>query len=121
MSQPDRPPTVLEVCVGKVGMIRGTRVIADLAWWALAMSRAGDDWPQGDDRGVTTARVRLFRDAAIYSEVTAWRRLAAFRECFPNEADPTRLVEALNLHVVDKRAARKLGGGMSLWNLPVPS
>jgi hypothetical protein len=113
---PDRAPTVLEVCVGQVGLIRGTRVISDLAWWALAMSRAGDDWPEG-----VTERVRLFREAGIYSEATGWRRLSAFRECFPNEVDPTRLCRALALSVENSKQAKKLGSGMSLWNLSVPS
>jgi hypothetical protein len=116
----ERQPNLLDVCADKLGVYKGTRVIFDLAIWSLAMHRAGDDWPALDQKGAQWARVRLFAEAGAYSERTAWRHLAEFRKCFPDEADPTRLVQVLEVEVQTRREAKALGNSKALWGLIVP-
>lgn len=115
--QPDRRPTLLEHCVGKLGVIKGARVVVDLGSWSFVMSQA-KDWPEGEDRGVLTARMSLWADTFGYSDRTAWRRLSAFREAFPGEVDPTRIVRAVELRIADQKAATDV---MAIGSLLVPS
>lgn len=112
-----REVTIMDVCVSRLGIIKGSRCISDLGAWAFVMSVAGDDWPEGDARGVLTERVRLFADAFGYSERTAWRRVHAFRECFPGEADPTRMVRELGIQAPTKDDPRAFMG-IGLVRLP---
>lgn len=112
-----REITIMDVCVGTLGIRKGSRCIADLGAWAFVMSLAGDEWPEGDGRGVLTERVRRFADAFGYTERTAWNRLAAFRQCFPSEVDPTRMVRDLGIQAPTKDDPRAFMG-IGLVRLP---
>lgn len=85
-----RQPSILEVAVSNIGIRRGGRAAADLVFWALAMTRA--EWAEAE---TIEDKVEIFSEVAIMSRRAAWRRLQAFREAFPDEADPFRLAGLL--------------------------
>lgn len=111
-----REPSLLEVCISRVGVIRGSNVVVTVGLWALAMAQAGAEWPSGDDRGAATERVRRYQQAAVLRERTAWRHLRAFRECFPGEEDPSRIVQVLGL--VDRIDQAHAADRLSFGSIP---
>lgn len=113
----ETPPTLLEVAVGRLGIIKGPRVIADIVGWSLAMYVAGDDWPMVGEKGWQTRRVRLYRDTLGYSEPTAWRRLSFFREAFPGEVDPTRICDSIGLLATARPTPSEI---LQVGSVPVP-
>ena len=111
-----REPSFLEVCISRVGVIRGSNVVAMVGFWAVAMHMAGANWPSGDSRGDATERLRLYRDAAVLRERTAWRHLRTFRECFPGEEDPSRIVQALG--ILDRIDQVRASDPLALGSIP---
>jgi hypothetical protein len=95
--------TVLEVAVANVGFIRATHVLAEIVMWDVAMRLHPDDWPEGEERGDQSERVRLYAEALLLSESAAWRKLARFRKALPGEVDPTRIVLVARARQIDRK------------------
>lgn len=87
------PETVLDVATANVGFIATAKVLHYIAAWDQARHLAGDQWPADDDRGALSHRVIWFARASAIKERQAWGRLSKFRQAFPLESDPTRLLE----------------------------
>lgn len=78
---PRRAPTLLEVAVGKLGVMRGSRVLSYMVAWQITAEAIG--------HAPTVAEHAEWWHESVR---TTYRDLARFRECFPHEIDPTRLM-----------------------------
>jgi hypothetical protein len=84
--------SVLEYAVRRGGIRRGTQAATLVESWLIASRKLGHELGQGE--GVTAA-VREYASYWKRSERTAWRELDRFREVFPEEATPERIVQLL--------------------------
>lgn len=96
----ERPPTILEVSVQRVGMRRGANVVVFIGQWALTMNKHADLWHVMSD----TQRVEAFAKVASCNRSSAYRKLAVYREVFT--IDPTELVQKAGLEVTTAKQAK---------------
>lgn len=115
---PNRNPSILEVTVARIGLLRATQVMVFIGQWAHAMQRRKDVWPALDSRGAQTERLRLYCDVWLENERTAWRHLKRFRQAWPNESDPTRMVEFLLAHAHAQAADQLDPANIALVEVP---
>lgn len=69
--------TVMELCVARKGVLKGSRVCAFIAQWIIASQALG--------REIT---LEEYAEWWKESERTAYRHQAEFRECFPGLPNP---------------------------------
>lgn len=79
MARPAR--TLLEVAVARVGGLRGGRVIAFMVAWDVSTRDLGHD-----------PTVEEYAEWWKVSRSTAYRELRFFRQAFPHERDPSRIM-----------------------------
>jgi hypothetical protein len=97
-----RRATIAEVATRELGPLRGGAVIAFMVMWQAAMA-AADEWPEG-----LSDQVRAYSGWSLQSERTVWRHLKRFRQAFPGEETPSRLMQHA-AREVDRRRAVDLG------------
>lgn len=91
-------PTLLEVTIGRLGPLKGARVLAFMIAWDTTAQAVG--------------HAPTLAEHAEYwheSERTGYRDLARFRECFPHERDPTRIMAVARAQFDQTRGVRGLG------------
>jgi hypothetical protein len=94
-----RPPrTLLELAVARVGLLKGPRVVTFMVAWSIAERELGHE-----------PTLHEYREWWNESERTAYREQALFRECFPDETTPSRLMAALASAWDERRGVRGLG------------
>lgn len=98
----ERKYSILELAVAELGIRKGATVVEFVGWWALTMHKHGDMWAFMG----TTQRVEAFCDVSLYSLSQAWRYVRRFRQVFPNEVDPTQVVERAHIEASTKKQAR---------------
>lgn len=87
MSQNDTAtsiPTLAQIAVAKKGVIKGSRVLTFIASWAIAEEALGHP-----------PSIEEYAEWWKESRSTVYREQARFRECFPHEATPQRIVDLL--------------------------
>jgi hypothetical protein len=89
----------------QLGMLKGARVLAFMVSWETARSALGDEWPATGVEAQVRAAAAWWREA----ERTTWYQLARFRECFPGEETPSRLMDELAAEWDRSRGVRGLG------------
>src|SRR3954465_969741 len=99
MGRAKRPPSLLKVAVSRVGTVKGARVVAFILCWAIA-----------DDALGHPPTLEEYAEWWNESRATAFREQARFRECFPDEATPQRIVDLLT----QQRAEWRQGGVQGL-------
>jgi hypothetical protein len=103
-----RPPrTLVELCVARGGPLKGARVGAFIASWALASHAQGG--PIGLDE---------YADYWAEPMSTAYRHQARFREMFPGQSTPQLLADELIRAYEADLLKRGVGG---LLQRPAPS
>jgi hypothetical protein len=107
----EEQPTLMRVAAERVGQLRAGRVLAFMVSWQLARRSLRDEWP---DR--LSDQVRAHATWWRESERSAWRDLQRFRDCFPEEESPSRLMDAAEAASWDAR-----GGVQGLGALPLPA
>jgi hypothetical protein len=90
------------VAQANAGIRKGARACAVLLSWQIAERALGR--PLGDGQG-TQAAVLEYTEWWSQHERTTWRDLAAFRQAFPSEETPARLVGLLR----ERQAATRRG------------
>lgn len=93
MSQSDTtglPRSLAQIAIGKKGVIKGSRVLAFILCWGIAEEALGHP-----------PTVEEYADWWKESRSTAFREQARFRECFPQETTPQRIVDLLQAQRVD--------------------
>ena len=92
------PKSLIEVAAARAGVRKGTTAAKLTHEWAIAVAARGhslgSQTAQTDSRGVHAA-VQEFCEYWKASERTVWRRLATFREVFPEFETPAELAEAI--------------------------
>jgi hypothetical protein len=78
-----KPPTLLQIAAARVGVIRAYRVVAFMVEWSMARRALGQE----------TLTVEEFAEWWRIHVRTAYREQARFREAFPDETTPDRLVD----------------------------
>lgn len=73
-----RTPSIIEVAVSNLGVVRGANVALDVFLWALTMQR-----PEWADARTIEDKVDLFADVSHRSRRQGHRRLVAARQAFP--------------------------------------
>jgi hypothetical protein len=101
----EKGETLLKFATRNAGLRRGTAAVAFVVAWALAEESLGHEL--GD--GVLTNAMEEYADYWRQPRRTTWSELERFREAFPGEKSPVRLLAL----IVDQRAMRgqKLGVG----------
>jgi hypothetical protein len=89
-------PSLLEVAVGRAGVIAGVRAVEVVTLWAIAERQLGHELGQGEG---LTAAVREYAAYWERSERTGWRHLDRFRAAFPEDESPARLAGWLSSRV----------------------
>jgi hypothetical protein len=79
-----RRPTLQELAAKRVGRTSGARVVAFIVQWAVAAEALGH-----------ALTLEEYADWWHASRSTVFREQARFREAFPGEATPQRLVDVL--------------------------
>ena len=101
----ERRVTLLQLATDRVGTVRGAKVLAFMIVWEMAREAVGSEWPEG-----IGAQVRVYSEWWRQDVRTGWRELARFREAFPGESTPTRLMQAAKRARWDeRRGVRGLG------------
>jgi len=75
-----RQPTVFDYMVRKVGFRKTLKILTFVMAWATVENEFGRE-----------PSIEEYADWWRSSRATAFREQALFRECFPNEATPSRL------------------------------
>jgi hypothetical protein len=99
----EKGQSLLKVATRNAGLRHGTSAVAFAVAWAVAEQSLGHEL--GD--GVLTNAMQEYRDYWRQSDRTTWRELERFREAFPGEKSPVRLLRLIE----DERAmgTQKLG------------
>lgn len=79
-----RRPTLQQLAAKRVGQTSGARVVAFIVQWAVASEALGHE-----------LTLEEYADWWHASRSTVFREQARFREAFPGEANPQRLVDLL--------------------------
>lgn len=98
--------SLLELATRRVGVIRASRVLAFMLAWQVATEAVGHLLGEGE--GIT-ASVMEYASWWRTPRRTAWRELARFRECFPGELTPDRLLALAAATWEARQGARALG------------
>jgi hypothetical protein len=77
-------PTLQQLAAVRVGQIAGARVVAFIVQWAIAVEAVGH-----------SLTLEEYADWWHASRSTVFREQARFREAFPDETTPQRLVDLL--------------------------
>lgn len=80
-----RRPTLQQLAASNVGQVAGARVVAFIVQWAIAQEAVGHPLTLDE-----------YGDWWNASRSTVFREQARFREAFPGEATPQRLVDLLS-------------------------
>jgi hypothetical protein len=88
-------PTLMGVAVANVGAIKAGRVLAYIAQWTIASG--------GGDRSLT---VEQYAEKWLLSPRQAYRQQDLFRQAFPGEATPDRIVQAAGVLVRERATGR---------------
>jgi hypothetical protein len=104
MAKRREPRTLLEAAVMRVGLLKGPRVVAFMVAWSIAERELGHE-----------PTLAEYREWWNESERTAYREQALFRECFPGESTPSRLMAVLAEAWDERRGVRGLG------SVPLPA
>jgi hypothetical protein len=99
-----QPRTLLEVAMAQVGMRRGARVIAFMIAWNVVRRELGHE-----------PTIEEYGDWWKVSRATAFREQQMFREAFPGEENPARLMDAAAGAWDERKGVRGLG------SVPVPA
>ncbi len=95
----EKGETLLKVATRNAGLRHGTSAVAFVVAWALAEQSLGHEL--GD--GVLTNALEEYRNYWRQSYRTSWREIERFREAFPGEKSPVRLLRLIE----DERAMAK--------------
>jgi hypothetical protein len=97
--------SLLQVATRNAGLRHGMSAVAFMVAWSVAEQSLGHEL--GD--GVLTNAMHEYREYWRQSDRTSWRELERFREAFPGEVSPVRLLKL----VQDEHALgrQKLGVG----------
>lgn len=79
--------SLLALAIERRGVLRGAAAIAFMAQWAQARD-AAEEWPTD-----LSPQVRAYARHWRVSERTAWREISRFREVWPEEESPSRLLD----------------------------
>ncbi len=90
---------MLEFARRRVGVRRGASAVAFATSWAVAEQSLGHVLGAGQ----TTAAIVEYREYWKEADRTTWRNLERFREAFPGEDTPARLLHLL----ADARDAKR--------------
>lgn len=85
MTEPRATRSLLEVCIARGGLLRGALVAEFVIEWTIAAADLGHQ-PSVNEFA------HWWRDR---SERTTWRRLAAFKQVFPEFDNPAPIAEQL--------------------------
>ena len=100
----NKPKTLLQLAVANGGLIKGYRAVGFILCWAIAEEMISHP-PTLDE----------YREWWKESRATAFREQAIFRECFPGETTPQRIVDAIKV----RRDEWREGGVKALGKLSV--
>src|SRR5919205_295819 len=92
------PRTLLELAVARVGMRRGARVLAFMIAWDVVRKELGRE-PSIEEYG------EWWRTSVR----TAYREQALFRDAFPGEENPARLMDSAKGEWDERKGVRGLG------------
>src|SRR5437764_14606153 len=92
-------PSLAKIIIGRVVLMKGGRVLAFILAWSVAEEALG--YPP---------TLEEYAEWWNESRATAFREQARFRECFPDEATPQRIVDLLK----QQRAEWRQGGVQGL-------
>lgn len=95
---PRKPATLAEAAIGKLGVVKGARVLAFMVSWSQTTDAIG--------HAPTVAEYATFWHQ---HERTVYRDLARFRECFEHEVNPTRLMTVAAASYDLERGVKGLG------------
>lgn len=73
-----RTPSIIEVAVSNLGVVRGSNVALDVAFWVLAVQR-----PEWADARTIEEKAEVFANVSARHRRSAMRRLVAARKAFP--------------------------------------
>jgi hypothetical protein len=93
-----KPGTLLELAIARVGVLRGSRVLAYMIQWDVVRRELGHE-PTREE----------FSDWWQQSERTTYRDQALFKEAFPGEESPARLMAAARAAWDERRGVAGLG------------
>ena len=93
-----QPRTLLEVAMARVGIRRGAKVLAFMIAWNLVRSELGRE-----------PDIEEYAEWWRTSIRTAYREQAMFRDAFPGETNPARLMDAAQGAWDEKKGVRGLG------------
>ena len=99
-----KPRTLIDIAVARGGIIKGPRAISMIFGWFVAEEMLGHP-----------PTLEEYADWWRLSRATAFREQAAFRECFPGETTPQRIVDWAK---VQRREVRR-GGVKGLGRLAI--
>lgn len=80
--------SLMEYAIRQGGVVRAGRVLTFVIAWGTARDKLGDEWPD-----TLSAQVRAYAEWWKQSERTSWREIKRFREVFPDEETPSRLLD----------------------------
>jgi hypothetical protein len=84
VARKSKPPTLQQLAARNVGQIKGARVVAFVVMWAIAEDALGH-----------SPTLEEYAEWWHESRSTVFREQARFREAFPGETTPQRLVDVL--------------------------
>jgi hypothetical protein len=90
----EQSATLLEVALKRAGVMKGARATEFVIAWGTAVSKLGHELGAAEG-GHLSAAMREYASYWKVHERTAWRELHRFREVFPEEESPARLVVLL--------------------------
>lgn len=97
---PRKRRTVSDHAVQTLGVVQGGRAVLFMQLWAMFM--VGEDRPPENVEELQTAM-----GTASLATLYRWRR--AFLEAFPDEVDPSAMVERAVAEFGERRAAKEVG------------
>lgn len=92
MAKRKRHPSLAQIVMGRMGVLQGGRVMTFILCWAIAEEAIGH-----------VPTVEEYADWWKESRATAYREQARFRQCFPEESTPQRIVDLLKEQRTDWR------------------
>lgn len=93
-----KPNSLAEAAIGKLGVVKGARVLSFMLAWAQTMDAIGHPPTVGEHAEFWHQHER-----------TVYRDLARFRDCFEHEVNPTRLMTLAANAYEHERGVKGLG------------
>lgn len=84
--------SLLAIAIERRGVVGGARVLAFMVGWAQARAELAEDWP----RDGVEAQIRAYSKWQRVTERTGWNELVRFREVWPDERTPSRLLDEVH-------------------------